>query len=129
MALASTGDSISYITRLGGTRLTVQYLRFQFNVTEFVECVGLNFTDVNLWQTENNDYLIAPLNLTGYDEDLWLDCTDSQGVGDILAVTDGTYVEDMSYVRQLTLGDVHIWNGNRYTVPTNELLAKQCSNT
>ena len=61
-----------------------------FNVTQFMNCVNINGTIINLWETEVGEYLVTPANLEVFELFKWLDCTDEQDIGDLLVVSDGT---------------------------------------
>ncbi|EAZ62912.2 predicted protein [Scheffersomyces stipitis CBS 6054] len=57
-----------------------------FNVTQFMNCVNINGTIINLWETEVGEYLVTPANLEVFELFKWLDCTDEQDIGDLLVV-------------------------------------------
>ncbi len=52
-------------------------LDFVFNITEFVECVGINRTNLKIWIDRSGEYIITPTeNFANFDFDRWLDWVD-----------------------------------------------------
>ncbi|KAG2734998.1 hypothetical protein G9P44_001212 [Scheffersomyces stipitis] len=54
-----------------------------------MNCVNINGTIINLWETEVGEYLVTPANLEVFELFKWLDCTDEQDIGDLLVLNEG----------------------------------------
>lgn len=98
--------------------IIAEFLNFSFNFTEFGNCVSSNSSEIMLWIDDNGKYIVTPNNGTEFDFDLWLDCVDLQGIGDILSVSDGTSVVDFELANDDIIGGILMWSGCRYTVNT-----------
>ncbi|CCH42756.1 putative membrane protein [Wickerhamomyces ciferrii] len=89
-------------------------LLLTLNLTQFIQCANTTRDQVTVWKSGCGDYLLMPNNqTTNYDEDVWLDCVDQQDVGDLVAISDGTYTEDLTNVDQES-GDFLSWRGFHY---------------
>lgn len=88
-------------------------LDFVFNITKFLECASINRTDLKIWIDRSGEYIITPTeNFANFDFDRWL-----QGIGDVVSVSDGTYVVDWEEANiNESEQERFSWTGKRFYV-------------
>ncbi|KAK6197411.1 uncharacterized protein RJT21DRAFT_56637 [Scheffersomyces amazonensis] len=90
-----------------------EQLNFTLNLSQFSECLGTKIANINIWEGTEGNYVLTPGNTGNFDLILWADCVDEQGVGDVLSVSDGTYVDDLVDANDQVKGDIFQWSGFR----------------
>ncbi|KAK6457293.1 uncharacterized protein RJT20DRAFT_38745 [Scheffersomyces xylosifermentans] len=113
-----------------GWRLVETNVNVIFNVTLFMNCVNMTGTTINLWETESDEYLITPYNLTVFELDTWLECVDDQGIADLLVISDGLYLEGLTSIRTNIVNGTIEWEAVRgYLERTDDFDIRDCCNS
>lgn len=120
-------DTLFFIVQLVAVQAIIDLKQFRsevftedFNITLFNECTSTTREDVFFWTDLGGDLVLTPnQNSTNYDEDTWLNCIGDQEMDEIIAVSDGTYLQDYEPF-PLAIGQtIFPWTGIRYFAVAN----------